>query len=188
MAPHDNTQSESFSESSADAHHQNVNSCGILKRKSQVESETNLYQETKSLKSKSVQWSTVDVRFHEIKLGDSSSVSCGPPLTISWEAFHSERLSLQDFEEIREPRCCRDELILSASDRESILRNAGYTLIVKPKEPTKPKQTQAQQQQKPKKRNFFSNLFASKKIIKEQPKGSPQLQKLQQKLRPLRKQ
>ena len=55
----------------------------------------------------SVSFSDVEVRSHEIILGDNPAVSKGPPLTIDWDAFKSTMCSVDKYEQdVREPTNC----------------------------------------------------------------------------------
>jgi hypothetical protein len=51
----------------------------------------------------SVSFSDVEVRSHEMILGDNPAVSKGPPLTIDWDAFETTMCSVDNYEDVREP-------------------------------------------------------------------------------------
>ncbi len=51
----------------------------------------------------SVRFGDVEVRSHEIILGDNPAVSKGPPLTIEWAHYSSTICTVERFEEVRVP-------------------------------------------------------------------------------------
>lgn len=73
-----------------------------------------------------VTFTTVEFRTHCIILGDNPSVSSGPPVTIGWKSVESQSLNLSEYEEFREPRREKCDLILPRMTRTQWLRAAGY--------------------------------------------------------------
>jgi hypothetical protein len=98
---------------------------GILKITTEKEALIKNYSRASS--EKGVSFSTIDVHTHLIKLGDNPSTTAGPPLTISWKAFDSQTVSLEEFEESRKERRDRDDLIIPRYVREDWLRAIGYS-------------------------------------------------------------
>mmetsp|Transcript_21539 Transcript_21539/g.46698 ORF Transcript_21539/g.46698 Transcript_21539/m.46698 type:complete len:203 (-) Transcript_21539:98-706(-) len=78
---------------------------------------------------KKVSFSTIELRYHAIMLGDNPSVSSGPPLALSNNVIHTDTCSLDDYEGKRpqnesEPQ--KSALILNRFEREDRLRDAGF--------------------------------------------------------------
>ena len=82
---------------------------------------------TEKKEKKSVSWDTFEIYSHEIILGDNPAVSSGPPVSIDWEAFDQQTLSIDDYEKHRANPRVRNEMILPRMVREDLLRNAGYS-------------------------------------------------------------
>jgi len=93
---------------------------------SSLESETSSADSSSSSSAKSVAFADVTVNSHSIVLGDNPSVSCGPPITISWDAFESERFDLDEYEEYKPPARKQAQLHVPRITREDWLRNEGY--------------------------------------------------------------
>jgi hypothetical protein len=97
---------------------------GRLKLSTQKESLGSYYGKT--LHCHSVQWGDIEIRSHEISLGDNPSCHAGPPLTTKWEAFDTISLKIDDYETTRPFRRSKHQLVMPGSVREDILREAGY--------------------------------------------------------------
>lgn len=68
----------------------------------------------------------VEVRSHEIILGDNPSVSGGPPLTTSWENFNISECSIDKYEADRvRPSRDYNEMMIPAAVRFDILTKAN---------------------------------------------------------------
>lgn len=68
---------------------------------------------------KTVTFSTISIRCHDVTIGDSPSVSSGIPISLDWTFVDKDAISLDDFEEQRSPR--RPNFVLSASQRRERL-------------------------------------------------------------------
>jgi hypothetical protein len=103
-----------------------VDLVGCLRVRSQDESLEQVYS-PKSMGQKKVGFAQVVINSHGFVLGDNPSVTVGPPLSISWEAFESKRLSVDDYE-INKPlpreQC---QMLIPRTLREQWLRNEGVT-------------------------------------------------------------
>lgn len=75
---------------------------------------------------KSVSFDTIEVREHQVVLGDNPSVSSGPPLSIAWESHATHIVSVDDYESVRPTRRSREQMLVPRSTREEWLRNAGF--------------------------------------------------------------
>mmetsp|Transcript_22221 Transcript_22221/g.33358 ORF Transcript_22221/g.33358 Transcript_22221/m.33358 type:complete len:185 (-) Transcript_22221:290-844(-) len=75
---------------------------------------------------KQVSFGTVDIREHNVRLGNNPSCSSGPPIALEWEARRSIVLSVDEFE-VRANRRTREELVMPRHVREDILRRRGYS-------------------------------------------------------------
>lgn len=73
-----------------------------------------------------VSFSTLTIREYPIIVGDNPSSFKGAPLTIGWNFQSETTQSVDDFETNRAPRRYRLDLVLSASDRDHLLKEAGY--------------------------------------------------------------
>lgn len=74
-----------------------------------------------------VRFATITILSHEICLGDSPSVSNGPPIQIDWIPFDTATFDLNDFEETKPPARLRPEMQLPAYVRENMLMRAGFS-------------------------------------------------------------
>ncbi len=74
--------------------------------------------------TKSVSFSTVDIRFHEMILGDNPDCKEGPPVQIGWEPYATKRFNLDKFEESRrgERRSGQRALQICPLHRHQIVR------------------------------------------------------------------
>lgn len=80
--------------------------------------------------SKSVHFSTIEVRDYSLCLGDHPDVNRGAPVSLDWE-YESEQSF--DIEEYEKRTCGRekkteDEMIRLAFEREYVLRKLGYSM------------------------------------------------------------
>lgn len=74
-----------------------------------------------------VSFGTVDIREHNVRLGNNPSCSSGPPIALEWEAHKSVVLSVDEYEGRANHRRTREELIIPRRAREEILRRRGYS-------------------------------------------------------------
>ena len=90
----------------------------------------------------SVKFGYVEMRSHEIILGDNPSVSGGPPITIAWEAFRVAACSVDQYEEKREssirnyhemkiPSTLRFEMLSKTTPMSKISQRSRETSLVK---------------------------------------------------------
>jgi hypothetical protein len=96
---------------------------GILKYNSQAASLDRSYQASSD---HAVSWSTVEIHSHAIQLGDNPAVSHGPPVTITWKAFDSQTVSLEDYETHKpDQQRTKQQMAMPRTCREDILRKEG---------------------------------------------------------------
>jgi hypothetical protein len=96
---------------------------GILKYNSQAASLECPYQASSD---NALSWSTVEIHSHAIQLGDNPSVSHGPPVTITWKAFDSQTVLLEDYETHKpDQQRTRQQMAMPRMCRENILREEG---------------------------------------------------------------
>ena len=76
-----------------------------------------------------VAFSTVEVRQYERILGDNPGVSSGPPLSIGWNYYEDSTICLpvDEFEYYHGSCGDQSEMVLTRFERESILRDLGYS-------------------------------------------------------------
>jgi hypothetical protein len=78
--------------------------------------------------TKQVTFDSLEIIELPMTLGDNSSVSKGPPLTVEWEAQQRTTFNVEFFEKFRPERQSRRSLVLSPGAREGILLNHGFSL------------------------------------------------------------
>jgi len=71
--------------------------------------------------TRSVSWNTIQINTHEVVLGENPAVSVGPPLSLGWALWHTERLSIDDYEAHRPERRRSDGLRIPRGERERLL-------------------------------------------------------------------
>jgi hypothetical protein len=74
---------------------------------------------------KSVSFSTVDIREYERTLGNHPDVHRGPPVTFDWNYEQAGSVPLVDYEELKDKPRSKAEMRMTASMRESLLRDCG---------------------------------------------------------------
>jgi len=130
--------------SSAKNHH--TFPCSCLKVKTQEQSEQQPYiastataaasslssgATTSQQTNKHVGFATVTISSHAMCLGDSPSVSAGPPVQIDWTCLETVTASLDAYEEssssLQQRRRQRLEMQMPAHVRQTILMQAGYS-------------------------------------------------------------
>lgn len=80
-------------------------------------------QETAGTTRKRVSFSSVQMRHHDRTVGHNPSVSDnGPALDLAWEYDEETSIPLEEYEENREPRRNKSDLMLRRHEREKILR------------------------------------------------------------------
>jgi hypothetical protein len=75
---------------------------------------------------RSVDFSTIEVRTYPIIMGDHPNVSSGPPFTIDWDHQDAEEIDLSDYEKLKPEKRTREQILLPAHVRDSLLRSQGY--------------------------------------------------------------
>jgi hypothetical protein len=70
----------------------------------------------------SVSFGSVRVREHSLRLGDNPSVSCGLPVSLGWDAHHSETFDLEAFEDREHKSSGKKPAKLSKRVREDLIR------------------------------------------------------------------
>jgi len=78
-----------------------------------------LPQQEKSVKS--VGFGNVEIRYHNRTLGDHPDVKVGPPVSLSWEIFDEEVLTLDEYTQ-RQPEV-KPAMRLTSITRKNLLRN-----------------------------------------------------------------
>jgi len=79
--------------------------------------------------SRSVSFNSVQIREHEITLGDHPSSANGPPIQLGWEAKNESTFDLDKYEKNRKPlRRKRRQLKMSFREREERLSSSGFTM------------------------------------------------------------
>jgi len=76
---------------------------------------------------KNVSFSTVDIHYHKVELGDNPAVSFGPPLARRWEAHGHVRHGLDEYE-ANTKRRNRKDLLIPGFVRNRLLQQAGYSI------------------------------------------------------------
>mmetsp|Transcript_28914 Transcript_28914/g.43665 ORF Transcript_28914/g.43665 Transcript_28914/m.43665 type:complete len:298 (+) Transcript_28914:94-987(+) len=78
--------------------------------------------------TRSVSFNSVQIREHDITLGDHPSSSTGPPVQLDWKPKNESTIDLDQYENSRQPRRKRRQLKLSFQEREEILSSSGFTV------------------------------------------------------------
>jgi NH3-dependent NAD+ synthetase len=83
----------------------------------------------RSQDTKTVTFGSVVINEHPIIVGCHPSVSSGVPITIGWYAVTKTEMSLQKYEELREPERVSHRLLLKQhpSERFMLLQNLGFS-------------------------------------------------------------
>ena len=75
----------------------------------------------------SVSFGIVEIREHEIELGDNPSVSGGMPLTLGWRPIRSSIREVDEYEHLRS-ECRQGRRRIPAQERSSLLQASGYSM------------------------------------------------------------
>jgi len=78
-------------------------------------------------KSKRVAFNTIEVREHDLTLGDNPSCSNGPPVSIKWEHNNSYKMSLDDYEDERGSRRDQHEMRIPREVRLHLIKKDGVS-------------------------------------------------------------
>jgi hypothetical protein len=74
-----------------------------------------------------VSFSNLSIREYNVALGDHPSCSYGPPIALGWKYQDKDQVSLDDYEDCRNPRRSMNQLVLSYNIRKYLLlKTAGY--------------------------------------------------------------
>jgi len=76
---------------------------------------------------RNISFSKIHIREYDMTLGDNPSCSFGPPVQLSWDASHETQMCIEKYEETREPRRTKRELVLSYCVRMQFLRFESRT-------------------------------------------------------------
>lgn len=128
MMPSDETVSNTSCDSSAALEDLMPKRC--LKVRTQEESlEQIALPEIKTSRNKflNVSFADVEIRTHEMILGDNPAVTAGPPLTITWDPISVVSISVDEFEEQRPPKKEVEDLKIPTEDRKIYIRDLRYT-------------------------------------------------------------
>ena len=78
-------------------------------------------------KSNRVSFDMIEVREHDLTLGDNPSCSHGPPVSMKWKHNNSFRMSLDDYETERGSRRAHHELVIPRYVREHLIKKDGVS-------------------------------------------------------------
>lgn len=100
-----------------------------LKVKTLTESLKMRSSETSLAKGKDgCQFSFIEIRLYPYMLGDNpGGVTSGVPITIGWSHFHSEVVSIDDFEKVHHSTDREPAQKLDFIEREELLKRIGYS-------------------------------------------------------------
>jgi len=76
---------------------------------------------------KRVAFNTIEVREHDLTLGDNPSCSNGPPVSIKWEHNNSYQMSIDDYESDRGSRREKHELVIPREVRLNLVKRDGVS-------------------------------------------------------------
>jgi len=77
---------------------------------------------------RSVKFCNIEIRKYWFELSDNPSVTSGPPIGIGWKySPQTVKITVEEFEEVRPKRRCRDELKMKSRTRERLLLRCGYS-------------------------------------------------------------
>ena len=71
---------------------------------------------------RNISFSKIHIREYDMTLGDNPSCSFGPPVQLSWDASHETQMCIEKYEETREPRRTKRQLVMSYCVRMQLLR------------------------------------------------------------------
>lgn len=75
----------------------------------------------KNSRNHSVQFKSLEIREHQMTLGDHPAASSGPPVTLDWSPSREHVVDLEAYERARSPRRSRRQLRMSYQTRERVL-------------------------------------------------------------------
>ena len=81
----------------------------------------------KSNETKSVQFSTIEIRDYSLCLGDHPDVNRGAPVSLDWEYQVEQSFDIVEYERRSVPKKTHNEMIRMAFEREFTLRKLGYS-------------------------------------------------------------
>mmetsp|Transcript_10575 Transcript_10575/g.13755 ORF Transcript_10575/g.13755 Transcript_10575/m.13755 type:complete len:477 (-) Transcript_10575:81-1511(-) len=71
---------------------------------------------------RNISFSKIHIREYDMTLGDNPCCSFGPPVQLSWDASHETQMCIEKYEETREPRRTKRQLVMSYCVRMQLLR------------------------------------------------------------------
>jgi len=74
---------------------------------------------------RNVSFNKIEIREYSMTLGDhpDCSLKNGPPISLGWEYHNSAHMGVEEYEETRQPRRTKQEMVLSCYVRQTILMN-----------------------------------------------------------------
>lgn len=78
--------------------------------------------------ARSVSFNSVQIREHDVTLGDHPASATGPPVQLDWKPKNESTIDLEQYENSRQPRRRRRQLKLSFQEREEMLSSSGFTV------------------------------------------------------------
>ena len=82
-----------------------------------------------SSQDRTVGFNALKIREYALTLGDHPSASSGPPMTLDWTPTGEEKIiSVDQYEQGRQPRRSRRALKMSYQKREAVLEAQGFTM------------------------------------------------------------
>ena len=121
----------SSSKSSAVSLSQNFDTQPYLESRQEVtiHSSDGSQRQVDKKEKRKVSFSTVEIRYHEVMLGDNPQCHCGPPIQVRWQHFASKTVNLDNFEKWRRDhrRHGQRQLFISPTQRHLLLiKNGTY--------------------------------------------------------------
>ena len=87
----------------------------------------NVLTSMRNVVTKRVAFNTIEVREHNVTLGDNPSCSNGPPVSMKWEHNNSYQMSIDDYESERGSRREKSELVIPREVRLHLIKKDGVS-------------------------------------------------------------